>query len=785
MILHKKLRRDLLSKKDSNLAVIILISIGILVFSSFDMLAKNLDYSQNSFYQNYGFADGFIELGAIPHNKLSSVRDVKGISRAEGRLVETFRMNYAHSRDDIYLKLVSYDEGKNQINRFLLQEGSFPKPGKYEVILDSKFARFQNLNVGDRINILKHGVETSFQVCGLGASPEFIYSIKDIRDILPDYDTYGIGATSLDTMETLTDLNLYYNDIVFTLEEGYEFADVSDSLKTMLRHYNIRSVIPRKNQLSHVIVDGEVEEAEGMSRFVPSLFLFISSMIQVMMLERLVQSQRTQIGILKAFGYSNRQIQIHYMQFSIILGVIGSLIGMSLSIPALSSFVAMYDNFFNFPYITKTLYPTSLLLSFFFGTVFSVLAGYFGAKKILRLSPLEAFRSEEPQIIQKKTVLEHFVFLFHTFGIMSLRNLSRNRKRSFFVLIGITLSFSLTATVFMLSGIRDSVILEKYNYSEVYDGKIHFQPIYKRSSSLQEFRKYEEISEIEPLLEVPVTIHHQNLSKDVTLIGIQADSNLYRILDREKTIVPLSKHDVFLSERLATVLGVKRGDCITVKSYLMKYPKEIPLTVTKVIRQHVGMNLYMQLESVESLLAQKDIATSLIFRADKEFIESLRKTYEESEQVSNIIHSDNIKSKMMDFLKTFAFLTYIFVVFGIIMCFIVIYNSYIINIGERSRELSSLLVLGLSRKEVSQIVSLEQRILAFIAMILAVPLTKLFLTYISMGISDDTFTIPTDMNISGFVWAFLCVTGSIFLAQQFAKKKINDLVIVEVLKERE
>lgn len=784
MVLHKKLKRDLLSKKDSNIAVIILIAIGVLIFSSFDMLAKNLDYSQNSFYNNYGFADGFIDLRAIPYNKISSLKHIEGIEQIEGRIVDTVRMNFAHSRDDIYLKLLSYDDGNNQINRFLLQEGSYPSPGKYELLLDSKFARFQNLKVGDRINILKHGVETSFQVSGLGASPEFIYAIKDIRDILPDYDTYGIAATSLDTMENLTDSNLSYNNIVFTLKEGYEFFDISDPLNSRLRHYHIYSIFPRKSQISHVIVDGEVEEAKGMSRFLPSLFLFISSMIQVMMLERLVQSQRTQIGILKSFGYSNRTIQLHYMQFSIILGVIGSLLGMILSIPALSSFVKLYDDFFNFPYITEILYPSSFLSSFFFGTIFSVIAGYMGAKKILLLSPLEAFKAEEIAPVQKRTLLEHFTFLFHTFGIMSLRNLSRNRRRSFFVFLGITMSFALTSTVFMLAAIRDSVISEKYNYSEVYDGKVHFQGIYKKSSALQEFRKYEEILELEPLLEVPVTVSHRNVSKDVTLIGMQSGSALYRILDRQKKIIPLSDNDVFLSQRLADVLSVKQGDEIYVKSNLMKKPKKIPLTVTKIISQNVGMNLYMQHGSAEELLDQKDIATSLILKSNKEFIESLRKKYEESDRISNIIHSDNIKHKMMDFLQTFAFMTYIFVVFGVIMCFIVIYNSYIINIGERSRELSSLLVLGLSRREVSEIVSLEQRILAFVSMLAGIPLTKLFLIYISKGLSDDTFTVPTKLTFSGFLWAFLCVSGSIFLAQRFGRKKINELIIVEVLKER-
>lgn len=785
MILYKKLGRDLWNKKDSNLAVIILVALGILIFSSFDMLGKNLHYSQQSFYDSHGFADGFIELKHIPYTKVEPLHRIEGIERIEGRIIETAKITYENSRDDIYLKLISFDDEVNHINRFLLQEGDYPSAEKYEVLLDSRFAEFHHLKTGDVVNIIKNGTETRFTVSGIGASPEFIYSIKDIRDILPNYDTYGIAAVSKNTAEKMTDLDQQYNDLVFTLKEGYEFSDVNDALKSSLKNYHISSIIPRKYQTSHVIVDGEVVEAKTMSLFIPLLFLFISSMIQIMMLERLVQSQRSQIGILKAFGYSDRRILHHYMLFSVILGVAGSALGILLSIPALSSFVRMYHNFFNFPYISRTLYPSSLTISTVMGISFSALAGYIGAKKTLALSPLEAFKAEEPHYVQRKTILDSFLFLFHTFGRMSVRNISRNRKRSLFILFGIMLSFSLSATVFILSDIRDTVILAKYDYSEIYDAKIHFQYPVRKSLALQELQRYRGISEAEALLEIPVSIYHENITKDVSVTGIEENTELYHILDEDDKRIPLRKNDLFLSQRLADILRVKVGDSIYIKSFLMKNPEKVKRTVTKIVKQNVGLGIYMERNDLEELLQQKNIATSIIFRANKDLIETMQKDYEESPLVSNIVHSDKMKQKMLDFLQTFAFMTYVFSGFGIVMCFIVIYNSYTISISERSRELSSLLVLGMSRKEVSQIIALEQKLIAACAIILGIPLTKVFLHYVSLAISDDTFTVPTDFNFQGLVWAFVCVAVSIALAQLSGNKKINDLVIVEVLKERE
>ena len=91
----------------------------------------------------------------------------------------------------------------------------------------------------------------------------------------------------------------------------------------------------------------------------------------------------------------------------------------------------------------------------------------------------------------------------------------------------------------------------------------------------------------------------------------------------------------------------------------------------------------------------------------------------------------------------FQFMMYTFSSLGVIMCFIVIYNSYIISIAERNRELSSLLVLGMSRKEVAQIIALEQQIIAFFGVLFGLPLTKVLLKYVSVALSDDNFSIPT------------------------------------------
>lgn len=785
MILYKKLKRDLIGKKESNLAVIVLIAIGITVFSAFDMLGANLVDAQQSFYRSCNFADGFIDIQSIPYQKIKSLKQIEGISQIEGHIAETFRMNFSRSRDDIYIRLMSYDDSVNQVNQFLLQDGAYPKSGKNEILLDSNFAEYNHLSVGDTIYVVYNGTENPFTVSGTGASPEFIYALKDVRDIVPDYSTYGIGITSLRTMEKMTSLNQSYNNIVFTLKEGYEFTDVSEVLKSLLKHYSVSSIISREHQTSHTVVDDEIKECNTTSRILPSLFLLISSMIQIMMLERLVQSQRTQIGIMKAFGYSERQIQFHYIMFAVILGIVGSVLGILLSVPILYSFVDMYGNFFNFPYISKALSMQVFGISLLTGTLFSVFAGYLGAKKILSLSPLDAFKAEEPHYVQKKTFLDSFTFLFHTFGKMSLRNISRNRKRSFFILIGITLSFALTSVMFMMYSLWNTVITDKYSYNEIYTGKMEFQRVVNKSDAMLELKKRQEVSEIESLLEVPVSFQYKNHIKEVNIIGVEQHSDLYHIVDVHNHEVPIQNEEVFLSHKLAEVLQVQVGDMVYVESSFMKKRKKVPVQVTKIIPQSVGVNAYMSQETLERLLDRKNIATSLIFHASKETVEQLRKDYDESNIVSNVVHTGVRKQKMLDFMAHFQFMMYTFSSLGVIMCFIVIYNSYIISIAERNRELSSLLVLGMSRKEVAQIIALEQQIIAFFGVLFGLPLTKVLLKYVSVALSDDNFSIPTTIIPSKFAISLLCIVVSMVLAQYSGRKKINELVIVEVLKERE
>lgn len=782
MILDKKLIRDLLSRASSNIAIVVLISMGISIFASFGFLEVNLRDSVALFYNDGQFADAFIELRSMPYSRAARIEEIEGIKKVQGRMVSDFKVDFEGAMPDVNLSISSYEKDNYNLNKYVLAEGSFPSPSSRQILLHEMFARENSLKIGDKIAINSSGTDIVFTVVGLGQNPEFSYLTKNPTDLYSDYKIYGSGLVSIEDMQVLSG-NKYYNDLVFTMDEVASFPKIKESLENELKPNGLTSLYERKDQRSNKLLDNEISQAAAMSVVLPAVFISIATMIEFITIERMVASQRGQIGILKAFGYSDFQIISHFVKYSAILGILGSIVGVFLSIPLMNSLITMYQDVFNIPKLLRNIDPKYFISSFIIGTGFSIIAGYAGSRAIASLNPAIALKAKILKYKPSGNFMNSFLRFFTTTGKMSLRNSTRNMKRSLFILVGIMLTFALTSLTFIVTSITRDIIFDRYTYAEKYDAKINLSQPVRSDIALSEIRGRYPLELSQSLFEAPVTLSCKNLSKESVIIG--TDNDLYTVVDNQNNKIPLKGHDFLISKRLANALGLKVGDTLYVDSIFSKKKEKIPVILTGTMEQHIGMMAYMNKESLNELLGTKNLATSIILKTDELMIEKIAKDYEESKIVASVDNKDKMKESIESSMKSFSYLTYVFAFLGIVMGFIVIYNSYIIGIGERQRELTSMLVLGFSKKEVSQVVSLEQWIISFLAMILGIPVCKLILIGVSAVVSNDMWTMPTKLKPYGFIIGFFCTCLSVYIAQISGFKKIDEFSIVEVLKERD
>jgi len=788
-MLWKKMFRDLKENRGANVACIVVILIGLMVFTAFSMVLDNLKISHQQFYENQHFAEGFVQVVSLPPTELKRLEGLEGIAAIQGRMVKDVRVLFPDSNENVYLRLVFLDTNiENPINGVLLSQGIPLNNRETQVWIDNKFFEANKLNLNDELEVIADGRKRTLQIVGVGKSPEFIYALRTAADIYPSPETFGIAFISQDVIKSLFPQENAFNELIFTLKPGVDFAEVKKALEYQLQPYGLKSIIPRADQISHLMLTQELAGLESMSKAFPIIFLSIAAMILYIVLKRMVEQQRGQIGILKAMGYTRREIMLHYLSYAVIIGLLGGIAGGLLGIALSYPFTSFYQLFFNMPNLYGSFSVKYLTFSILLVLIFSLFAGYQGCKRILTLEPAEAMRPPAP-VMGGKVLLEKVSFFWNMLtvqGMMAVRNMSRNKGRTAFIFMGIMFCFAISSFTWSMNDLVQKMLFDQYEKVEVYDVKITLARPQSQTIVSRELQGFAGVKEVEALAEIPVTLKQNWHKKDVLLLGIPADSRLYHILDKNDLKINPPENGLLLSERLAQLLHADIGTILRVEPLMFNGSgQDQELEVVGIIPQYLGMSAYMELTALQNFLRQEGLVTSFMLNVEAESIPLLQEKYLLSNAISSIDEQAQRLGKLEEMMASYGSMIYFYALIGVIIGFAIIYTSTIITVSERSRELASMMVLGMTPAEVLSVVTFEQWLISILAMASGIPLSKLMMTGLSQAISNDMFTMPTTLTFSSFLLAFLITGLSIWIAQQFAARKIRQLSLVEVLKASE
>ena len=421
--------------------------------------------------------------------------------------------------------------------------------------------------------------------------------------------------------------------------------------------------------------------------------------------------------------------------------------------------------------------------------MFSVAAGINAASKAVKIMPSEAMRQEAPKSGKKMLVeaLPIFNLIFNSRGKMSVRNISRNTKRSFFIILGIALAFAISILPWSLLNLMDKMVFDRYRYIEKYDIKVFLNGFTSKSSGENSFNSMSKITYKQGILEVPVTLEFQGIKQDTVAVGLQQDSQLYTVVDDNKNKIDLPRAMIVLSEKLAEKLKVNVGDYIILKSPYSKYKEDKHyIKVGKIVEQSIGMNGYLDITYLSNILGYQEICNTILLKVeDENYINDLREKFQDLEKVVSIQSKKENMSQIKQRMETMYSMIYFMAIIAASMTFAIVYNTFVVVLLERQREISTLMVLGMKEKDVLSIISLEQNITSIIGAILGLPIAKVFIVVMAKALITDTFTMPTDMTLGPVLTALVLLVISVVSAQILASRKLNKIQIVDVLKSGE
>lgn len=784
--LNKMIVRDVLKSKGQFLAAAAVIFAGIVMFTASYMSYQNLKNSVDSYYEQYGFLDYYADVQSVSPAGIKDVKAIKGVKDAIGRISADVGADMGDDRR-ITVRLISLPEDSQpSINKLVIRGGGyFSKSDPYSCLVSRKFAEFHRIKKGDAIKAIINLKTYEFNVDGIVDSPEFIYAMKSSTDVSPSPAKFGIVYVKESTVKSIMSYGYMFNQIHVIFEKDADEKAVIDDIEDALKPYGYITGTERKDQLSNAMVDNEITELEQIAFMFPVLFLSVAATIIYVMQRRIINNQRSLIGVMKAMGYTKQRILLHYILYSLVIAVAGAVPAVFAGLFVGRKFTELYNMIFSIPVIYTKMYWDVFIIGVGLSMGFCLLAGYNSAKRVLGIQPAQAMRTEAPKV-GKRILLERIGFIWNRlyFGWkMSIRNIFRSRTRTLFTVLGMmaTIMFFMVSIFFMDS--INFILHENFFVFQRQDYKVVFSGPSSYYDAL-ELKKIDGVQKSEPILEIPMEITKGWRSEDTLAVGLIKDNSFYRLVDGRRMPVKVPDKGILVAHSIAEKLSIKPGDTIKVKLYVGDI-KEKDIKVSGIVKQYAGFNCYMNLEELGKLTGEGLFSTGALMgvktgRGDEVTGELYKMPGVETVEARTNIYEDFMQ--FMDLMYTFVgFMIF----FGTIMGFSIIFNTTVINIMERKRELASLKVLGYTARELESAILRENMMIGIIALIPGVIFGRFMCEVLAKQFSNKLFALEVIINPGTYLLTLASIFIFAILAQLANRKNISGLDMVEVLKNRE
>lgn len=549
-------------------------------------------------------------------------------------------------------------------------------------------------------------------------------------------------------------------------------------------------VLDRNSHYSYVDYQGAAERMDAIAVVFPVFFFLVAALVCMTTMTRLVDEQRSQIGTMKALGYSTAQIAFKYVFYAASATIAGALLGLGVGMTVFPWIIyTVWTLMYIVPPVQFQFQPLlmvgSVLMSVFVTTVSTFGACY----KELIETPSLLMRPKAPKL-GKKIMLERIEFLWSRFSFTSkvtARNLFRYKKRMLMTVVGIS---GCTALLIAGFGVKDSI-------NDIVD--IQFYEVFKYEASatlsknLSTLEKDEIVKQVNSsdLIEDVLLLHnspadliYDDQDTQVTLVAV-ADpgkiADFVSIHDRStQTPYALSFDQVIVTERVANDFGIKAGDSIqlTISDGLTR-----SFEVQAIMENYVNHYVYMSSQCYKDAYGVKPYENTLYLKCAEGINEN------EIGNLTNSIEGMDSISFYTAFAESFSgmisslnYIVIVLVACAAALAFVVLYNLTNVNISERIREIATLKVLGFHSGEVESYVFKENTILTMMGAIVGIVLGKGLHYLVMVMVELDNIMFGRNVAFTSYLISVVLTIVFGAVVNHFMRSRLREIPMVESLK---
>jgi putative ABC transport system permease protein len=784
--LDKKLVRDLLRLWGQILAIALIVACGIAMFVAMQSNYESLKLSQSNYYNQYRFAQVFTSLKRAPETVTEQIQAIPGVAQVQTRVQMDVTLDVAERSEPVIGRLISIPEQRApMLNDLYIRQGRYIEAQRRdEVLVSEAFAQANHLQLEDTVGAVINGRWQRLRIVGFALSPEYIYEIRS-GDIFPDNQRFGVFWMGREALGNALNMDGAFNDVALTLLPRTNPADVIFRLDQLLKPYGGVGAIAREDQISNRFVSDEIVQLRVHGQIVPTIFLGIGAFLLHIVLSRLIRTQRDQIAVLKAFGYSHWAIGWHFLKFVLAIALLGVAIGAGFGLWLGRLLVQLYGQFYHFPILRFSVSPIVILSAIALSVGAATLGAFGAVQQAVAMPPAEAMRPEPPAQF-RRTLVERLglqAFLSPV-GRIILRNLERKPLQSLLSIIGIALAVALLVSGRYSQDVSQYLIQVQFNTIQRDDAMITFiEP--RPSRTRYEVEQLPGVLYSEPFRSVAAQLRFGHRTQKIAILGLNSTGELRHLVDRQLQSVDLPPEGIVLSTKLAEILHIQSDQTLTAEVLEGKRPT-LKIPVSGLVDELVGLSAYMDIQALNRLMQEGQTISGAFLAVDELQLDPLYKQLKQTPAVASVALR---KVAIAQFQKTIAqsqgVVTTIQVIFACIIAFGVIYNSARISLSERGRELATLRIIGFSRPQIAMVLLGEQAMLTLAAIPVGCLIGYGIAALLSNLLDTELYRLPLVVRNTSYGFAVIVVLVAASISGFMIRRHLNRLDLIAVLKTRE
>ena len=789
-MLKRKMFRDIKRNLSQFITIFLMVLIGVMAYSGIKAYMGGMQSTIDKFYSE----NNLFDLLAIGNNftkeDLDEIKNIDGVLDAERKLSVTGTTNNNKTL------LINFIESNN-ISKFYVKKGIAFDANKSGVWLDEFYANENNIKVGDVIKVKYDSLSLDEKVLGLINVPDHVYDTKDESEIYPNRKEFGFAYLSINEIPEeyikskvmkeagisneelfdsyFKDFNkddyLVFNYVMIDVKNAKNKDKVKEKLEDEIK--SVSAIINREDTSSYKTYQGEVDEGKTYVGVFSGLFIFIAMLSVITTMSRVVKRQRIQIGTLKALGFSNFKVLMHYMGYGIITSFVGALFGLLVGYYGIGKlFISIEMAFFEVPNGHPIMDNSSYLVALLV-VLCVVFITYITGRSILKENAAETLRNKVPSVkkgslnITRKKIFNKMNFS----SKWNLRDILRNKTRTIMALVGI---IGCTTLIVCALGMLDSMNnFIKLQFEDLYNFK--YKLTLNDDITNDELKNLKNKYRFDTSKTYAIELVHNNKRESNNMVVTDANDKL-RFVDKKSNFIKIDKTDgIYVTYKLAQINGYKIGDKITWHIY-----GDNKYYTSKIVgfnKDPQNQNITIKKEYLESL--------GIKYKPDSLYTNNDIKKNEKIDGVSIIQDIESLKESMSDMLSMMKSMITLIIFIAVLLGAIIIYNLGILSFQEKEYQFATLKVLGFSDKKIKKIFIKQNNWITIVSIIIGLPLGFYLADFLFKYAIEEHYDFNAKINLITYVISGIGTFVVSYLVSYFLARKVKNIDMVSSLKGNE